>query len=231
MIFDVILVLIFLALIIFNAVRGAAKALAGIVSSLIAYAVATMLGKMLAVWIYDGFVRAAIDKAVIGALEKISAGAANTAAETLPQWLAGILRYSGTDLNALADSAVTQNAAAICDTVNTTVRPIVIGLISILATLVLFVLLLILLRFLVVKPLLKVFEFPGLRGINHFLGGVIGLVDAFLLVSLAAYLLKLLMPVVSTQSGWLNESTIYNSFIFYHFYSGNIFTAVTSIIG
>ena len=87
------------------------------------------------------------------------------------------------------------------------------------------------LKLLVVRPVLKLFELPGIRGVNRFFGGVIGFVDAFLLVSLLAYLLRLLMPAVSSQNGILNESTIYNSFIFYHFYSGNIFTAVFGSIG
>ncbi len=81
------------------------------------------------------------------------------------------------------------------------------------------------------NPVLRLFELPVIRGVNRFFGAVIGFIDAFLLVSLLAYLLRLLMPDINSQGGILNESTIYNSFIFYHFYSGNIFTAITSAIG
>ena len=95
----------------------------------------------------------------------------------------------------------------------------------------LFLILSLLLRLILLKPFLSLFEAPGISAVNTFFGGVIGFVDAFLIVSLLAYLLKLLMPLISSEAGILNESTIYNSFIFYHFYSGNIFSALVSLIG
>ncbi len=56
MIYDVILVGIFLLLIIINAHRGAAKALAGLVCSMISYLAATALGKIVSTLIYDSIV-------------------------------------------------------------------------------------------------------------------------------------------------------------------------------
>ena len=120
--------------------------------------------------------------------------------------------------------------ATIADTVNTAIRPIAIGIITALATVILFLLLIIILRKLITKPIVLLFRFPILNFVNRLLGAVIGFIDAFLLVSMLAYLTKLIIVNASPQSSWFNESTIYNSFIFYHFYSGNIFSWISSLI-
>ena len=81
-----------------------------------------------------------------------------------------------------------------------------------------------------VRPLVRLFRFPVLNVINRVGGAVIGLIDAVLLVCMLAYLTKLIIVNVGSNSSWFNESTINNSFIFYHFYSGNIFTWIGSLI-
>lgn len=231
MIYDVILVGIFILMIVINAHRGAAKALAGMLCSLVAYLAATALGKIASDWIYETFIRPEIDKAVINAVSSAAANTTEAITTSLPAWLAGLLKINSVDLSTVVGNNISKNAAAITTVVNDTVKPLAVGIVSVLATVLLFFLIYYLLKLLVVRPVLKLFELPGIRGVNRFFGGVIGLIDAFLLVSLLAYLLKLLMPAISSQSGIFNESTIYNSFIFYHFYSGNIFTAITSAIG
>ncbi len=226
MIYDVITAAIFLILITVYAYRGAARSIAGIISSLIAYAAAAPLGKLLSVWLYRQFVSPAINRAVVSAFDELAAGNVQSALDSVPGWLGGMISAAGLDMPDLTSSALGQSADAVCDTVNTAVQPIAVGLLSALSTAVLFLLLVVILRLLITKPLLHVFDFPGLRGVNRVLGGVIGFVNAFLLVSLIAYLLGLLMPAIGKETGWLNESTIYNSFIFSRFYSGNIFTAL-----
>ena len=232
MIYDLILILIFILLIIIGAYRGAAKSLAGIITSIISYFAAASLGKILSVWIYDSMLRPAIDKAVADAINNIGSNAASSFNDSVPAWLGAILNTAGIDIPGI----VTGNLAAASfdaatSAVHNAVMPVVIGLLTFILTIVLFIVIGLLLRFLVMKPVLGVFELPGISFINRVLGGVIGFIDAFLIVSLLAYLLKLLLPNISSESWIFNESTIYNSFIFYHFYSGNIFTVLLSWIG
>ncbi len=227
MIYDVILVGIFLLLIIINAHRGAAKALAGLVCSMISYLAATALGKIVSTLIYDSIVRPAVDKAVVDALNNTASNTLESVSESIPAWIAGILKLNSVDLSTI----VNQNLSVVTKAVNDALRPAAVSLISFLVTILFFFIIYFLLRVVVMNPVLKLFELPVIRGVNRFFGAVIGFIDAFLLVSLLAYLLRLLMPAINSQGGILNESTIYNSFIFYHFYSGNIFTAITSAIG
>ena len=76
--------------------------------------------------------------------------------------------------------------------------------------------------------LLKVFRLPVIRQIDMVLGGVLGAAEAFLLICMLAYLLKLVIPQITTDLPLLQEETIYKSFIFKHLYDGNIFSTFAS---
>lgn len=230
MIYDLILILLFLALIIFNAVRGAAKALAGILVSVVSYLAATYLGRLFSVFVYDTLMKPAVNKAITSAVTDMGNGAVSKVNETAPAWLSGLMKISGVDLQSLADGKLTLTADAACEAVNTAIRPVAVDIITFLLTIVFFLLLRLIIGKLLIKPLLGVFRLPGIRAVDSILGGLIGFIDAFLIASLLSYLLKLLMPYIGSEAGIFNESTIYNSFIFYHFYSGNIFTVLVSWI-
>ena len=230
MIYDVILVLIFVGFIIFNAVRGAAKAFAGILVSIASFLSASFLGKLISFKIYDAVLRPAVNNAVTDSVSNITDNAVTKAIEALPSWLAGLVKTSGVDISGYMDGKLAGTAEVAGNALNDAIRPIAVDVMTCLLTIVLYLLIHLLLSRLLARPLLKVFKLPGIRIADRLLGAALGFVYAFLLVSLLAYLLKLLIPHIGSQSGMLNESTIYNSFIFYHFYSGNIFTAVTSWI-
>ena len=226
MIYDIILVAIVIILVVINYFRGAAKALAGILTAIASYALATGLGKLIAFRIYDSLVQPAIEKAVENAIGNLSV---DTAAK-LPSWLSGLLSLSGKEPSELIQGALSGVAEPTVNAVDGALRPIAQNILIFFITLLLFLLLCLLIRLVIVRPVLRLFELPVIRTANRIIGGVIGLVDAFLLISMLAYLAKLLLPTFGSQTGWFNESTIYNSFIFYHFYSGNIFTAIGSLI-
>ena len=231
MIFDVILVIVFILLIVINIHRGALRALAGILASVIAYIAATALGTALSGTVYDSVISPGISKAVAQAASDAGTAAAGNIADALPKWLSGLIGASDSDLSKLLEQPISGAGDAVAQAIDAAVRPIAIGFLTILITLILFLIFFIILRFLFARPLSRLAELPVINGINRFFGGIIGFIDAFLLVSMAAYLIRLILSNSGTRFGWLSESTIYNSFIFYHFYSGNIFTWLSSLIG
>lgn len=232
MIYDVIVLVVVIGLVLLNFWRGAARALAGIATSIIAYFGATALGSFLSEKLYFWLLKPAIDKAVSDALSNISNEAAGNVVNALPSWLTGLLDISGENLTNLFSEPLSAANDSITKAVDAAVQPIAIAIISFFMTILLFLLFSFIIRKLLMKPLLKLFDFPVIRTVNKFLGIVVGLVDAFLVISMLAYLLHLIIPYVGQESGFLSESTIYNSFIFYHFYNGNIFSAIgSSIIG
>ena len=232
MIFDIILVVIFIVLIVVNIHRGAARSLAGILATVLSYIGATALGKLIASAMYSNLVRPALEKAVSDAVANVSTDAAGTVVDSLPSWLTGLLNLTSDDFSNILSEPIANVNQTITKAVDAAVQPVANGLMTFFITIILFFVFMILLRLILVKPMVKLFRFPGLNAVNRVLGAVIGIVDALLLVSMLAYLTKLILQNIGSNSGWFNESTIYNSFIFYHFYSGNIFTWISSwIIG
>ena len=230
MIYDIILLVVVIGLVILNVWRGAAKALAGIATSIVSYLGATALGAFLSEKLYFWLLKPAIDKAVADALTNISNETAGNVVNALPSWLTGLLGISGEDLTKLFSGPLSAANESITKAVDAAVQPIAIAILSFFMTIILFFIFALIIRKLLMKPLLKLFDFPVIRTVNKVLGAVVGLVDAFLVISMFAYLLHLIIPYVGKDTGFLSESTIYNSFIFYHFYNGNIFSAISSAI-
>lgn len=230
MIYDFISVGIFVVLIIICAHRGAARSLAGIVIAFVSYTASTALGKILASYLYTGVIDPVIHDSVTNSVNQITADAADSAISALPSWLTAALSLSGEDATALLAEPLSGVSESAYVSVDKVVHPMVEGVLTFFITILLFFLISLLLRKLVLKPVLRIFRLPLINGVNKVLGGVLGAINAFLLVSMLAFLLKLFLPHIHSQSTIFNESTIYNSFIFYHFYSGNIFSTISSWI-
>lgn len=241
MIYDIILLAIFGLFIYFGIRKGAAKSLANLLLTFVSYVGATFLGKMISVRFYELVLRPTIHDTVVNTVYDFSNDSLNSALDKLD--LSGLnFNVWGQDIN-LGDSAeglirsgvhdklsgtidgISDNAG---QTAVTVVEPIVIGIMAFFLTIFLFFVIWILLRKFVMPLLLKVFKLPIIKQVNMILGGVIGAVEAFLLVSMLAYLLRLIVPQVTTETYLLRESTIYNSFIFKYLYDGNIFSTFAS---
>lgn len=230
MIFDVIVILIFVALIALNVFRGAARSLARFIATLVSYLGATAIGQWLSLLSYNSIVRPAMEKAVANAVSGVSTDAAESIISALPSWLTGIVDLKAEDLTNTFSEPISNATGTITEAVNTAVKPVACGILTFFITIIAFLFLMMILQRILVRPLVHLFRFPVLNVVNRVGGAVIGLIDAVLLVCMLAYLTKLIIVNVGSNSSWFNESTINNSFIFYHFYSGNIFTWIGSLI-
>ena len=233
MIFDLILLVIITIFVIIGVKRGFAAALIGIVISFVSYLAAAWVGRSLAKLFYENIIYPAIRGSIVDAVDKLATGVVGTvdeAARTLPGWLSGILSLSGKALDIDASGVTADISDTAINAVDTTARPMIVGFISVLLTIILFLLFCVLLKWIFKKPILKLFELPVINKVNMALGGVLGFLEGFLAVCMLAALLKLVLPYIDSQTSFLNESTIYNSFIFYHIYSGNIFTAILPLL-
>ena len=226
MIYDIITLVIILVFVIIGAVRGAAKTLLGLLATIVSYLGAVFLGQLFSNLIYNAMIKERIIQSVTKSFSEIGGDISDKAIDTLPGFVKSLLSLSGESI----DSAIASSSSQAAEAMEQALRPIVIAIMAVVLTVVLVVILSVLIRLLVVKPLTKMFESSPLKGINRFFGGVLGLLEGVLTVCALAYLLKLLIPILHPDSYLFSESTIYNSYIFYHFYSGNIFSAITSIL-
>lgn len=230
MIYDVFTIALIITLIVVGVKRGALRTLAGLLVNFFGYMLAMSISRMIAQYVYDTFIRPTIYDSVSQSLTDFTDHTVGNAVDSLPQFLRTLLKLSGSDVTESLSGPMETVSDTACASVDSAVQPVVVAVLGFLLTMLLFGLLSFVLRRLAVKPLIGLFErVPVIRGANRVLGGVIGFVNGLLVVSIIAGLLNLLLPYIKSNSTVFNESTIYNSYIFYYFYSGNIFTAVTSI--
>lgn len=230
MIFDSFVVLIFIGLIALNVYRGAARSLARFIASAISYLLATAIGQWLSLWAYEVFAKPTIEKCVTDAVNNVSGEAAESIVSSLPSWLTGIADLKAEDISNAFSGPISGATGTITDAVNDAVKPVACSLLAFFFTILVFLIMMLILNKVLVKPLVALFRFPVLNTINRIAGGVIGLIDAILVVCMAAYLIKLILANSATSSTWFNEETINQSIIFRQFYNGNLFTWIGSLI-
>ena len=221
MVLDIIIIALFALFVAAGAIKGAAKMIIGLVMTFAAFLAASWLGKLFSGIIYDTFCAPAVGRALESA-----ASSTGDMAKELPWWAEKSLHLSGQQLS----SGIQGSASQLTETVNSMIRPIAAGVIAILLTLVLFLIINLILHKLVMPPILLAFHVPVIRTVDRVIGALIGAVEGVAVICMLAYLLKLALPYIDSDVSFLNETTIYNSFIFYHFYSGNIFAMLTSWI-
>lgn len=233
MVYDIILLVIFGLFIFIGVRKGLARTLAGLLMSFVAYTGATFIGKWLSVLIFQNILRPNIYHLVVDNVSTFSNDQLNGAINNLDLNSYDVLglgledgfkSWVGNQMSGPIENVAT-NAG---ETAESVLEPIIIGILSFFLTLIFFFILYILLNKLVTPLLLKVFKVPVIKQVNAVLGGVAGAVEAFLLVSMLAYLLKLLLPQITTDFYLLQESTINSSFVFKHFYEGNLFSVFAS---
>lgn len=218
MVLDIIVAAILLLITFIGYKKGAAGMLIGIAMMFVSFVAAAWVSKWLSGVMYQSFFAPSVDKAAASA-----AASAGDLVSQLPWWAQKALDFSGKEI-ASAGSEGLANA------INAVVQPIVTGILTVILTLILFLIIDLILHKLLLKPILAVFRLPFVRTVDRIIGAIIGAAEGVLIVCMLAFVLKLVLPYIDTNAGFLNESTIYNSFIFYHFYSGNIFTTITSWI-
>ena len=225
MIYDVLVIVIILISLILGFKRGCAKMLSSLVLSLFAFLLAVFLGDFLSQLLYDTYIAPEIIRSVSESVSSQTADMA-TLSKELPAFVRFTVGLTGFDIDAALSSASKSFPLTVAAAFESAIRPIVISVASFILTAVIFLVVYLIFKFIVLKLLSAVFNLPILRGFNSLLGAVCALLSAVLLVSFIAFLLRLVMPYITHMPYIFSESTIYNSYIFYYFYSGNIFSAI-----
>lgn len=226
MIYDALTLAVVLLCIVIGYVRGAAKTVVSFVGYIVSFLVSVFLGDLLTQLIYDNF----ISEKIIDSIQETFTTQAVTTSVELPPFVSFVLKFTGFDYENALVKAIDNAPSTVAIAFETAVKPIIVSVLSFLLTAVIFILVSLLFRLIVRKILMFVFELPVISSINKMLGALCGAVNSVFIISFIAFLLKLLMPYMNDIPYMFCESTIYNSYIFYHFYSGNIFNAIISVI-
>lgn len=228
MILDIIVIAIIILSLIIGYKLGAARALLTLVGYIVSFLLATFFGEYLANFIYSTYLGPSI---VTSVSDSISNQFDNSlvSIEQLPAFVRFSINLTGFDCDLSKYKDTSTVPQAIASGFESAVKPIVISVLSFVLIAVIFLIVFLLYRIFILKILLKLFKLPIIHSIDSVLGAVCSLIIAVLLISFVAFLLKMIMPFTTDMPYILSESTIYNSYIFYHFYSGNIFYTLLSV--
>ena len=226
MIYDVVVIAILLMSLIIGYNRGAAKMIISLLSGLVSFILAAILGDFCANFIYDSYLSSAIINSVSTTV--VNSGAGELVTAELPPFVSFAVMLTGFDYDSALKASLDTIPQAIATGFETAVKPVVMSVLTFVLTLLIFLLIYFVLRAVLKAILGFVFRLPILRGVNKFFGAVLSLFGSLIFVSFLAFLLNIIMPYLTDIPFWLSESTIYNSYIFYHFYSGNIFINLIS---
>ena len=228
MILDAIIILLLFVAVIVGWRLKVSRMLLALLGNIISVIISAFLGDYLAPIIYESYVKPGIVESISRSVSSAT-GDYISVVEELPAFVKFALSFTGfsadTDLSQMNENL----SLSVADAIEMSINPIVISVMSIILSALIFSLVFLLYRFLIMHFLLKVFKLPVFSGVDSFLGALCGILVTVVLVSFFAFLLKTITPYVEHMPFILSESTIYNSYIFYHFYSGNIFYKVLSI--
>ena len=227
MIYDILVIAILIISLVIGYHRGAAKTVVSLFGFILSFVLAVFLGDYLAELIYNGYLSEAIINGVSTSV--VNSGATNLATASLPAFVSFAMMLTGFDYEGALQNSLNNLPDAIAVGFEAAIKPVVLSVLTFVLTALVFIILYFVFRFIFVKILNFIFKLPIIRSLNKVLGAVFSLLSGLLLVCFIAFLLNLIMPYIENIPYWLSESTIYNSYIFYHFYSGNIFNAIISV--
>lgn len=227
MILDVIVILTFIVFLIIGLRLGAIRMFSGFLLSFIAFFIASALGDTLSTLLYDNYLHSSIITAVSSQVSSVTGGIdVSSTVESLPLVAQLALKLSDVDITTSLDSTLSSAPLMLANAVSDALKPTVIALLSFVLTILLYIIIFFLLRTIGIRLLKRVFSLPILKQLNSLLGAICGGLCALLAVTIFAFLLSIITPYVDSMPVVFSESTIYNSYIFYYFYSGNIFSAI-----
>lgn len=225
-------IIVFVLTVIWCYRRGFVKAIFGLFSTLISVVLASVIGSWLSELIYNSFIKEKIVTSVNDSVQNaVSTSASNLAPNgiVLPEYLDNLLKMFGYDSNSLngdISSVADNTTTAVANSVESAVAPIFLAIISFVLMIILFFVI----RFITAKLsklISKAMKLPVLSTVNRLLGGALGIIEAFVLVTFLAYLTSILIPLVSggdISYGEFNDEASKTVF-FTFFYDNNILTS------
>jgi len=229
MVLDILSLIIILIFVIAGIRTGAAKAICRLLALVSSFLLAVFISHFLAELVYNAFIK----QTIIESVSKVVNDSALTSAaqkasglmESLPTVLSNSLVYFG--VNEAKVSELFGNSATLA--IEEVIMTPVVGVISVVFFLILFILLLFVLNK-VFKGVSKLFRLPLIRVVDSLAGMVLGVLEGLLAVYILAFAFKLIIPLTGGGVFILNEAYISESIFFSLFYFGGLNTLIQSFI-
>ena len=217
---DIAAVLVVVLFACIGAGKGFIKSCADFLGTIIAMIGAGILSTPAAEWVFDTFFREALTEKITEMAAGLSAGDAVQAVFTrFPAIIQRALTAAGITEGSVV-ARLQSGTIAIAEGITEALRPMLVGLISAMTMIVLFVLLLVIVRALAAL-LTGLFELPILHGVNSVLGFVFGALMAVPVIWVVLACVRVLTPVLATDMQTALLELVNGSLIAKVFYSFN----------
>lgn len=218
LIFDLVMILLLILIILAARKRGFVRILIETLGYIVAVLVAALLSAGLSNSCYDLFVRPPITRTVEAQVAKAEGPVVDqihTALEALPKSVNALMQMSGVTTSDVEQQVGVDvsKPSVVADAVADAVAPPVTQVLKSLLFIAFLVILLILVR-LLARSLNKIFSVPVLGTLNRFLGGLLGLVQGFLLIFVLCILVYCLSEWIGNGTGTVFDRVAEGSYLY-----------------
>ncbi len=199
-----VLVVIFISVFL-SAKKGFVKTIVEVVGYIAAFALAFSLSTPIATYTYDSFIGPAVEKSLTESAGSIADSTANSLFETLPDIITQNAENFGISVENILEDASGTVADNSTETISAIsgdiVKPIMVKLIGMAATVLIFLLLSVVVN-LLANVLNKLFSFSIIGKVNTTLGGVIGLLKGTVIAAVMCVAISLIVNL-SGEGFWI----------------------------
>ncbi len=216
---DISIILIIALIVWRSAVHGFVRTVIEVVGYILSAVVALSLSSAIADAAYDNIIRPKVISAVRSASEETSVSAENFAEnvwDNLPSFISGTVGFFGSKEDAIGGiGSCIQNGSnsAAQNIADKAVKPIATNLVRSIGSTVIFILLIIAVKFLA-KAINRIFSIPVIGSINATLGGVIGVAKGVVLIFVLIFVIRIAVNAMSGEFWIFNDKLINETYLF-----------------
>ena len=232
MIYDIILIAVILLSVIIGARHGASKTIVSLIAVFLAATLSIALSKPLADIVFENFLRSSLENKVAGAITKSITTAGAEFVNPMGKVYLSAMEYFGNygqTLNQSIENVIVDSGKEAAAMIVDMYKPVVVGFVSVIIAIVLFIVLAFVFRYLS-QPLLKIFKFSLLKRTDKLLGAVLGFARGVVAILTLAMLLKLLAPVIPADTFFFGSESVNKSTIFTYIYNGGLTLSIQSFV-
>lgn len=222
---DLFLVAMVILIVLFAAKKGFVRSVFSLLGIIAAVVVSFLLAKSLAGMIFDSMVRPwlmdMVHTQVLEAGAQDIQGAVAGLYANLPSVLSGMLNMVFGSQEELVSQLQTSMNGDVATTLSSLIADAMSPFITMLIGSLLFILLFILCGIalkIIDKALISVRHLPVIGGLDSVLGGVLGAVQALIVLMLFALVARVLISLSSNEWTWLNTQVVESTYLFKYFY-------------
>lgn len=226
MILDALVIIVIAVFVIIGFLKGAAKTVISVIGTLVTSAFSMFLANPIAEYIYRTAIKASLIEKVEGAIKNSQVGDTVTLIDSILDTLPGFVNNSLFNFG-ISTKELTGAASKGAEAIETLLAPIVVSFMSIIVALILFTVFMIVVK-IIIRVICSAIDSSALSVPNRFLGALIGLIEGFVIVFLAMFILRLCIPHIEEVPEILSDNYISDTTVFKGIYDSEFLTEFVS---